>query len=87
MIEMRYCTRCQFEKPAEGFVCLSRGRFGRTKVWMCADCHRRQKNLGNQAQRDAYGREMRLKEKSDFSTKKKLEHEFKRKEKQNEHQL
>lgn len=81
MIKLRYCTRCGFEKPADGFVCLSRGRFGRTKVWMCADCNQRQKTLGDQAQRDAFGREGAAKERARFGLKKKLDLEYKKKEK------
>ena len=55
---MRFCLKCQLDKPKEGFVCRAGGRFGRTKVYMCADCAARVKACATAAQRDAFGREV-----------------------------
>lgn len=44
MTVLKYCGYCQRNQPAEDFVLLSKGRFGRTKVPMCGPCHRRRKD-------------------------------------------
>lgn len=57
MTKMRYCIRCQADKPADGFVCLRRGKFGRSKVYVCEDCNQKIKGIDmSVAARDAFGR-------------------------------
>lgn len=55
----RFCVKCQFDKPAEGFVRLHRGKFGRIKVHVCADCAGRMKRTRTVEQRDAFGQAVR----------------------------
>lgn len=44
MTLLKYCGYCRCNRPADDFVLLSKGKFGRTKVPMCGLCHRRRKD-------------------------------------------
>ena len=55
-MKLRFCVRCQMDKPADGFTCRLTGKLGRNKVYECADCTARRKATGNAKERDAFGR-------------------------------
>lgn len=64
MREMRYCTSCQMEKPAEGFKRFDRYSGGRTiAVFKCASCSARKIPASTKA-RDDFGKEITARNKS-----------------------
>ena len=45
------CPYCQHLHPADDFVTLRKGKFGRTSVPQCGDCYRARKNLAASKER------------------------------------